>query len=361
MKKVISCIVIFFFNLSAAAIDYNDFPPNIQQILNERIAELASSGGICIAGRVTMDDEAHISNGADVQVNLYLRDRGDEPLWIYNDGWFIMGCTVQSGSHTEPARLILRAFGYDPIDASTAILKGKMTYVEFVMHKTPSEKLATITGTVVNEQNEPFSGASVGLSFPFSNHGVKEVPYVSIVTGPDGQYSFKGLSGAEHSVVASASGYAYHHIGVTPPAGETIIRNLMLYRNRKAVIDYVYQGDGSRNFTGGKLETGTIEWVNGTGGIDFSDGRVKQYEPNSLGDIEMTQDSDTLGFRIFYSNGKNGFYDAGAVNFESVTEAAEAGYSTGAKPCIVGHVYIVRTHDEDNYAKFIVKSISVNE
>jgi hypothetical protein len=212
----------------------------------------------------------------------------------------------------------------------------------------------------VSEQNEPFSGASVSLSFPFASRGVKEMPYVSIVTGPDGQYSFEGLSGAEHAVVASASGCAYHRIYVTPPAGKTITENLALYRNRKAVIDYVYQADGSRNFTGGNLQTGTIEWVNGTGGINFSDGRVEQYEPNSLRDIEMTQSRDTLGFRIFYVNGKNGFYDAGAVNFESVTEAAESGYSTGAKPCIVGHVYVVRTY-EDNYAKFIVKGILENE
>lgn len=358
MKKVIICIIIFFFNLPAAAIDYNDFPPNLQQLLDERIAELTSNEGICIAGRVIMDNEAHISSGKDIQVNLNYGF--DEPLWVYDGGWFIMGRTRKSGYRARPAKFVLRAFAYDPIDASIAILQGEMTYVEFVMYETPYEELASITGTVVNEQNEPFDGARVTLSFPFASHGVNEKPYMSMVTEPDGQYFFEGLSGAEHSIVASASGWAYHRINVTPPAGETTIKNLALYRNRKAVIDYIYQVDGSRNFTSGDLQEGTIEWLNGTGGIDFSDDKVEQYERESLRDIEMTQGQDMLDFRIFYCNGKNGFYDAGGVDFESVTEAAESGYSTAAKPCAVGHVYVVRTY-EDNYAKFIVISISENE
>jgi hypothetical protein len=100
--------------------------------------------------------------------------------------------------------------------------------------------------------------------------------------------------------------------------------------------------------------------LNGQGGIDFSDGKVEGYEPNSLRDIEMRQDQGKLKFQNFYVNGKNGFYDAGDVDFESITEAAETGYSTTAKPCIIGHTYIVRTY-ESNYAKFVVRSISGSE
>ena len=354
MRKVIFCIVIFL-NLPAAAIDYNDFPPNLQQLLDDKIDEVISNGGICIAGRVTMDNEAHISSGKDIQVNLNYG--GDRPLWVYDGGWFIMGRTLQSGYRARPAKLVLRAFGYDPIDASIAIIKGKMTYVEFVMHETPYEELASITGTVVNEQNEPLDGARVSLSFPLANHGVNEKPYMSINTEPDGQYLFEDLSITKHNIVVSASGYASLSTRVTPSAGGTEIKDLTLYRNRKAVIDYIYQADGSRNFASGDLQEGTIEWVNGTGGVDFSDDKVEGYERESLRDIEITQGQDILDFRIFYCNGKNGFYDAGAVDFESVTKAAESGYSTGVKPCVVGHVYIVRTY-EDNYAKFIVISIS---
>lgn len=354
MRKAIFCIVIFL-NLPAAAIDYNDFPPNLQQLLDDRIDELTSNGGICIAGSVIMSDGVHISGGRDVKVNFC--QRIDKPLWVYDGGWFIMDRTLQSGYRAGPAKFVMRAFGYDPIDASIAILKGKMTYVEFVMHGTPYEDMASITGTVVNEQNEPLDGARVSLSFPSAYSVINGEPRMSINTEPDGQYLFEDLSITKHNIVVSASGYASLSTRVTPSAGGTEIKDLTLYRNRKAVIDYIYQADGSRNFASGELQEGTIEWVNGAGGIDFSDGKVEQYERESLRDIEMRQGQDMLDFRISYVKGKNGFYDAGTVDFESVTEAAESGYSIKAKPCVVGHVYIVRTY-EDNYAKFIVISIS---
>ncbi len=356
MKKIIFCIVILFLNLPAKAIDYSDFPPALQRILDQRIAEVNANGGICVAGRVTMSDGAHITSGEDVMVNLY--DGGDMPLWVYEDGWFMMDHTLLSNYAGAKRKLVLRAFGYEPNDAFITILKGEITYIELGMQKTPSEDLSSIEGIVLNDQNEPFDGASVNLSFPFANRGMRDTPYRSVITGPDGRYSFKGLSSAEHSLVASASGYAYHSVGVTPSAGETSTEDLKLYRNRSIIIDYVYQADGNSSFTGGNLQTGTIEWVNGEGGVDFSDGRVEGYDPNSLRDIEMRQDQDMLKFQIFYCNGQqNGFYDRGDVDFESVTEAPQAGYSTMEKPCVIGHVYIVRTY-EDKYAKFVVRSIS---
>jgi hypothetical protein len=355
VKKIIFCIVILF-NLPAWAIDYNDFPPNIQQLIDERTDELASDGNIFIAGRVTMDDGAPINGGKDVKVNFL--QGVDAPLWVYDGGWFVMDRTFPASSNKRPATVALRAFGYDPIDASIATTEGEITYAEFVMHKTPAEKLATITGVVMDDQNEPFEGEPVNLSFPYASHGVNEEPYRSVTTEPNGQYSFKGLSETEHYLLAAASGYAYHHVGIKPPAGKTVTKNLKLYPNLGIVIDYVYQADGSRNFNSGSLKTGTIKWVFGNDGVDFSDGKAEEYEPQSLRDIEMRQDQGKLKFQIFYCNGQqNGFYDAGDVVFESVKEAAETGYSTEMKPCIVGHTYIVKTY-ENNYAKFVVRSIS---
>lgn len=175
-------------------------------------------------------------------------------------------------------------------------------------------------------------------------------------TGPNGEYSFDNLSGAEHRVVASKSDYAYHSAKFTPPEGGVGAVDLELYPKRSITIDYVYQGDGSRNFTSGDIQAGTIDWLVGEGGVDFSDGQVEKYEPDDLRDLELGQEQGVLKFRVFYVKGPNGFYDTGAVPFDSVTEAAETGYATGEKPCQVGHVYVVRTYEEDNYAKFIVKN-----
>ncbi len=355
MKKIIFYIVILF-NLPAWAIDYNDFPPDVQQLLDKRTEELTLKGGICAAGRVTMSDGGHIGSGEDVQVNLL---RGfDESLRVYDDGWFIMDRTFPVRQDREQAKLILRAFKYDPIDATIAVSEGKITYVEYVIQRTPAEKLATITGVVTDDQNEPFEGATVRLSFPYSSHGIGNTPERSVITDPNGQYSLKGLSVCEYTLVALAPDYAYHHVTLTPSAGEITTKNLKLYPNLGIVIDYVYQADGSRNFTGGSLKTGTIKWVVGGYGVDFSDGKAEGYEPESLRDIEMRQIQGKLNFDISYVNEKqNGFYDAGDATFESVKEAAETGYRTDMKPCKAGHTYVVKTY-EGNYAKFVVRSIS---
>lgn len=364
MKKIIFCLIIWAFNQPAAAIDYNDFPPDLQPVLNEISNSIKSDGGICIAGRIKMSDGAPIGGGEDVMINLY--GGIDAPLWVYEGGWFMTEPNMSRYTGRNN-KLVLRALGYEPIDASINAISGEMTYTEFVMHKVPDANLATVTGIVSNDQNEPFESAHVLLSFPFANHGYrgdigKTFPSKEMTTGPDGKYSFEGLSVTGYSLVASSPGYAYHSVSFTPAAGEPVIKDLKLYRDRGIVIDYVYQADGSRSFTGGELQRGTIEWVNGHDGVDFSDGKAEGYEQDSLRDIEMRQDQNVLKFQIFYVNSesRNGFYDAGDVDFESITEAALTSYPTGAKPCVVGHTYVVRTY-EGNYAKFVVRSISGSE
>jgi hypothetical protein len=360
MKKTIFCLIICYLYLAGCALNRTDCPNNLRQTLDQRTEELKSKKGICIAGRVKMSDGAHISSGEDVKVNFL--QGADIPLWVYDGGWFVMDRTFQTGPYPRPAKLMLRAFGYDPIDASVAVLQGEITYLEFEMHKTPDEDLSSVTGIVMNDQNEPFEGAVVHFSFPYASHGMNSEPYGSIITGADGKYSFEGLPAAAQSVVATAPGYAYHSVHFTPAAGKTTTKDLKLYKNRGIIIDYVYQADGSRSFAGGDIKTGTIEWVNGNDGVDFSDGRVKEYNYKAPRDIEMRQDQDTLKFQVFYvsSENENGFYDAGVIDFESLTEAAESGYSTMGKPCVIGHTYVVRTY-EGNYAKFVVRSISGRE
>jgi len=358
--KYILVFVFFswFVCIPAVAVDYDDFSSEHQSILDQRIADLDANGGICIAGRVTMSDGARIRGGRDIQVNLY---HGiDEPLWVYDGGWFIMKRTHSSSYVGTGKRVILRAFGYEPIDASVTILDGKMTYLEFEMTKTPSEALASVTGVVVDEGDYLFYSAHVSLTFPFANRGYRgdegyTYPQMDMYTDTDGQYFFSGLSSCEYSLTASASGYAYHTGKLTHPIGEVIERDRQLYPNRRIIIDYVYQADGSRSFTTGDLREGTIDWLHGEGGLDFSDGQVKG---GGLGrDLNMRQIRDVLKFRNSYGcSGGNGYYDAGAVDFNSVREAAEKGYRSPEKRCVVGHVYVVKTCDELNYAKFIVKT-----
>ena len=365
MKKTIVCLIICSFGMPAAAIDYNDFPPDLQDILDEINGAVSNDGGICVAGRIKMSDGAAIVSGEDVMINFY--GGIDDPLWVYEGGWFMMDPNLRSHYTGTNRKLALRAFGYEPIDAPINVIGGEITYAKLVMQKVSDDNLSTVTGIVFDDQNEPFEGAHVMLSFPFANHGYRgdiggTFPSRSMKTGPEGKYSFDGLSETEHSLVASKSGYAYHSMRFTPKQGETLIKDLKLYRDRGIVIDYVYQADGSRSFIDGELRAGTIEWINGHEGVDFSDGKVEGCEADSLRDLEMRQEQDILKFDIFYVSGKvqNGFYDVGDVDFESVTEAGLTSYPTTARPCILGHTYVVRTY-EGNYAKFIVVDISGRE
>jgi hypothetical protein len=356
MKKAIFFIVVYF-SLPVWAIDYNDFPPALQQILDQRTAELSSKGDIFVAGNVMASDESPFGSGNELKVNFL--QGVDAPLEIYDSGWFIMDRPYQASSSREPAKIILRAFGYDPIDASIAVHPGKITYLEYVMQKTDANNIATITGIVTDDQNEPFSGVNVNLIFPYSYIPAKGHPQMSSITEPNGRYLFENLSSTEYSLfIRSTGGYAGVGTSVMPVKGETTTKDLKLYPNLKIVIDYVYQADGRGDFIGGDLKTGTIEWVNGSKGVDFSDGKAEDYEPESLRDIEMRQNQDQLNFDIFYTKGqRNGYYDAGAVDFESVKKANKTGYRSDMNPCIVGHTYVVKTY-ENNYAKFVVRSIS---
>ena len=353
MRLLASCAILLSLCPLAKGIGYSDFPANLQSILDQRIASLNTGGGICIAGRVTFNDGTPVTGGTDVMVNLY---KGvDEPLWVYSGGWFIMGRTLSSSYAGSGGKLVLRAFKYDPIDLSIVILNGQMTYAEAQMNKTAPENLANITGTVTDELERPFDHASVWLGYPFATHGMGTYPSQSLTTSSDGRFSFTGISVAEYYVSASANEYAYHYDDVIPPSGGTAVADRRLYPIRRIIIDYAYQADGSHSFTGGDIQAGTIDWLFQSGGVDFSQGRVEGYDPNDLRDLELHQAQDVMQFEVFYVNGHNGFYDAGAVPFDSITQAGTS-YSTADRPCVVGHVYVVRTYEEDHYAKFIVNS-----
>ena len=338
----------------ADGVGYDDFPENLRRILDERIDELNAQAGVCIAGRVTLSDGAPIRSGEDVMVNTDAW--GDLALWVYEGGWFIMDRTPNNALPAKPVHV--RAFGYDPLDIDVDVRQGEVTYLELQLVKTPPAHLASVAGIVRDENNQPFNGAWVSLRFPFSNHGYRAefgytYPHMEVQTGPDGRFRFYGLSATQHRLTASAPQYAYHAGTFTTPAGGETRQDRQLYPNRRIVIDYVYQPNGGRRFDDGAILAGTVDWLNGTsGGLDFSLGQVLSGHQ----DLYLRQTQDVLKFRNAYVNPQTGFYDAGAIPFDSVTEAGETGYSPGEKPCLVGHVYVVRTFGEGHYVKFIVRS-----
>jgi hypothetical protein len=325
-------------------VGYADFPADLQVILAQRLAAIQTNGFGCVAGRIILSDGTSISGGTDASANLLFS--GDRPLQVFSGGWFIRTSGFGYGRDT----IAIRAFGYQPIDTSITILSNQITYFTFLLVKTPRQDRSAISGIVLDENSQPFAGAQVLLSFPFA-YGAGGRPTQTTWTGWDGRYRFTGLSQATHQATASASSYAKEWHVVAPPSGGTVSSDFQLFPNRQIAIDYVLQTNGTRDFTDGSLPVRTIPWLNGAGGLDFSLGSIVT---SSGRDLDLQQDRDVLQFRNFYVS-NNGFYDAGTVDFDSITSAASTGYSVTAQPCLVGHVYVVRTYD-GFYAKFIVKS-----
>jgi len=340
----------------ARAVDYADFPPSLQTVLDQRIAAMNDAGGgVCIAGRVQFSDGVPINSGQDVQVNFTYGV--DAPLRIFAGGWFVSD-SVLSSYYAGPDRTVVhRAFAYDPLDVLVNLLNGQVTYIESVMQRTPAHQLVSIVGTVSDEDGNPFPGPSVVLAFPYANHGTSNRPSRDAIANAFGQFQFSNVSSANYALTAFKLGYAYHFEQFTPEPGSIDVQNRRLYPNRRIVIRYSHQtDDGSRLFAGGGVVDGRISWLNGTGGVDFSEGVVEQYEPDDLRDLELSQTQDVLEFRNFYVNGNNGSDDAGAIDFDGLAEAASTGYTSQRKPVVVGHVYVVRTYEEAQYVKFLVES-----
>jgi hypothetical protein len=128
---------------------------------------------------------------------------------------------------------------------------------------------------------------------------------------------------------------------------------------RNVEIEYVFQPDGSRDFTRGNLQPRivTLNKGNDAWGLNFATG---VYGTGGW-DINHREHNGNLGFNHTYGEKMdNGFYDAGKVPFESVEEASDKPgvYRSTQRPFPVNlnHVYVVKT-TEGKYAKFIVHKI----
>ena len=349
------CFAVFLLSVSITyALDYSDFPENLQWVLNYRIEQLQETGGFCIAGRITFDDGAKIFDSGDVAISV--DDKVSEPIPVYYGGWFIMRKALDSkciGTENK-VRVILRAFEYEPVDAYVAVDVNRPTYLEFQMKKTPDKKLCEVKGTVFDENRLPLEGAfvslyAIGCHFPESEQ--------TMFTGPDGRYRFPGISQADYNIKASAPGYADCYAQCRPSPESAATTRLDLYPHRRIYIEYVYQPNGSPSFESGDLLRKALYWKHDNAvdmGLVFSRGIFTRY----LNDLTLRQKRDVLYFGEYYGTSEHteGFYDEGIVDFNAVLVGGDNSKYTqrGDLRCQVGHVYVVKTLEGPCYAKFIV-------
>jgi hypothetical protein len=317
---------------------------------------IGANGGFAIAGKVQLSDHAVITGGEDAMVNFqsgYMIGI-DAPTMMYPGGWFMTDAPLDAFYTGSGRYLFARAFGYQSLDVPINAPNGEIAYFYLRLDKTPADLLTSVNGIVRDQNDQPLSGATIRLSFPFSYYATNGAPFHTFLTLSDGRYNFDGLSATQYILTAESTGFAFSYAQVVPAAGTPLLQNLRLFPNRTIVIDYVYQPNGSRSFSSNP-QVGTLSWTSQSGGLDFSSGSIVWTQSR---DLELTQNQDLLSFRNFYVDGQNGFYDAGPVSLVSVTDAAVTGYITDNISCQLGHVYVVKTLYDHCYAKFIVNAIS---
>lgn len=347
------------------AIDYVDFPENLQRILDDRQAELEDKGeGFCIAGRVRFEDGRLINDRNDVKVNMiqplaYIMD-------VHYGGWFIGRPFSSSAIYidTQAGNWIgLRAFGYDPIDIEQDLVEGQINYFEFVMKPTPKDRLSAASGFVIDENGHAIPGAKVFCHFralkPMGETWIMDHwEYMRhTFTEPNGFFRFDNLTADDFFLFeAQVGGYVNSTKAIHIKMETTEEKTMQMFPGRQVALRYAYQPDGSPSFLADQVQSGTVILKHNEYhgyGLTFSGGRLDNYAE----DLRITQPSDKCFFEvgILARDHKVGFYDLGLIPFEQVTEVQEDdSLYNWQVPCLVGHVYAARTHRLPNYAKFQV-------
>ena len=103
------------------------------------------------------------------------------------------------------------------------ILAGIVSLV-FISSCTPYEYdiFATITGKVLDEENQPIEGAYVYLT-PSGN---------DYVTLADGSFEFKDLDATQYTITVQKSGYSTNRKSVNAIAGETTDATIKIERQQ---------------------------------------------------------------------------------------------------------------------------------
>ncbi len=325
------------------AISYSDFPADLQPALDKLVENMKKQGAFCIAGRVTFSDGAPVKGGDQLVISYKF-----VPLTIYSNGWFMVRRPLEAYD-LEKGQIRVRSFLYDPVDLSVAPHSNGITYVAFELHRTPKQNLTKIQGRVEDEHGTPIRGADVELMF---SGMAAPFPPKHILTGNDGKFAFFELAPASnYHIFVSSPGRGYDTAFFSTHPGQVFDTNMTLYPARNITFDYVGQTNGTRDFTGSGV-------LRGTRTVEITKIGPNLVMPKNLpsDDLRLDQIQNKLAFLCTYRGPKdNGFYDAGAVDFDSITEAPEKGYSMQRFDCVVGHVYVVKTY-EGYYAKLIVKT-----
>lgn len=266
----------------------------------------------------------------------------------------------------------------------------------------------TITGKVVLEDENNYDGVQIALwkggsggyiaTTPIDangNYGFTEIP-IPLVNDRETNYTVHaynvGFADSSINILRDPQGlYTYAEYGtklhLVYDNATVRIPDIVLFKPKKITFRWVYQPNGTPNFSGNDLTSGTASlvssWTTYLGKLVPSERITPQpIRQSSGGAFFFSRQTTNIPFHLadFYfshssnypltfwaNNGSGGIHDMGDVPLESINNAPDKSngvgpfmyYNEQATDAIVGHTYCVVTNDGTHYAKFRVTDISL--
>ncbi len=262
--------------------------------------------------------------------------------------------------------LLIQLLGYEDEVVHLDLEEGGTRYLPNVVLK-KSKVYGMIKGKINLEEGQPANGAEIRLGYGSSGFAGT----IKTQTDRGGFFTVTKVPVGKYRMWCKKDKYADADIsGVLVKKDKTTEANLTLYRTRKITFEWVYQKADTNLFYGGELTRGTatLQAI----GCGYVPGETRHCFNFSMGasnpkghpcDIEFEQKADTSSVffqrhHIYYGN--RGVIDLGVVDLDSVTEAPLSS-PYGQAEAKVSHVYVVKTYEDEHYAKIKITDISIDD
>jgi hypothetical protein len=249
------------------------------------------------------------------------------------------------GEAGQSAKLRIFSPGYHEFNRSFVFRRGEvLVWNKIILEPVTRENSATIKGTIELEDQADPNGIQVKASDRLG------------ATDKSGIFTLPEIRSGEVRVRAYKPGYHGLYTSVKVDRGETATCKMKGYRSREAHVKWVYQPDGSREFTNKSVVHDTAVLKDGElDRVDIGEG-FKNVKAKS--DFLIYQKADKLRLKNFDVRGAGGpaIYKA-KKSFNAIKQAPEFSY-TGEKFTLdEGDVFVFRCYDGEHFAKLKVVKI----
>jgi len=245
----------------------------------------------------------------------------------------------------QPAEFRVIHHDYHEFRRAVTFEKQKViVWDDIFLKRVSPESSCTVKGTVLLENDANQEGIRV------SGGGA------SATTDEEGNFVLKGLRSGQVRIGAGKSGYHGLYGEVNVNKGQTATCQLKGYRIRKAKVRWMYQPDGSKDFTNdNNVVAGTATLQDEElDRVSFAEG-FKQVSGKS--DFLMYQKEDVLILRNFDIGPGRPVINEIDKPFVDITEVGNLNNNRQSYILEAGKVYVLRCYDGEHYGKMEVLEI----